>query len=93
MLFVHVTYKFSSTQERDGFYNAACELKLTEECENEDGCLMYRYYMPCDTDKELFLLEKWESPEAQKIHCEQPHMVKLREYKEKFNAQTQVEFI
>lgn len=90
---VLVTYKFQSKADRDGFYNAACELDLRNKCENENGCQLYRYFLPCDTDKELFLLEKWETPEAQKVHCDQPHMVTLRTFKEKFNAETDVEFI
>jgi len=90
---VLVTYNFTCKEDRDSFYNAACEMNLVKMVEAENGCLLYRYYMPCDTDKELFLLEKWETPEAQKIHCDQPHMVKLRAFKEKFNADTVVEFI
>lgn len=90
---VLVTYKFNNKEDRDGFYNAACEMNLAKTVEAEDGCLMYRYYMPCDTDKELFLLEKWETPEAQKVHCDTPHMIKLRTFKDKFNADTDVEFI
>ena len=90
---VLVTYRFTSREDRDGFYNAACEMNLAKTVEAEDGCLMYRYFMPCDTDRELFLLEKWETAEAQKVHCGTPHMIKLRAFKEKFNADTDVEFI
>lgn len=88
---VLVTYKFNSKEERDGFYNAASEMNLPALCETEVGCSLYRYYMPCDTDKELFLLEKWDTEDDQKLHCTQPHMVKLRKFKEKFNAETVLE--
>lgn len=88
---VLVTYKFNSKDDRDGFYNAACEMNLVKTVEAEDGCQLYRYYMPCDTELELFLLEKWETPEAQKVHCDTPHMIKLRTFKEKYNAVTELE--
>ena len=47
----------------------------------EDGCIRYDYYFAEKDPNELLLVEAWESKEHQQVHIEQPHMVRLREFK------------
>ena len=54
----------------------------------EDGCLSYNYYFSEEDENELLLIEKWESKEHQKIHVGQPHMEKMREFKDGYISET-----
>lgn len=47
----------------------------------EDGCHRYDYYFSEADENELLLIEAWETKRHQEIHLEQPHMVRLREFK------------
>lgn len=50
----------------------------------ENGCIKYDYYFAEHDACELLLIEQWESKEHQQIHCTQPHMDKMREFRDDF---------
>ncbi len=54
----------------------------------EDGCIRYDYYLSEKDPNELLLIEQWQSKEHQQIHIEQPHMAKLREFKDEYIIST-----
>jgi len=54
----------------------------------EDGCLRYDYYFSEKDPNELLLIEAWESAHHQKVHIEQPHMARLREFKDEYVKNT-----
>ena len=50
----------------------------------EDGCHRYDYYFSDADATELLLIEAWESKHHQEVHIEQPHMAKLRSFKNEY---------
>lgn len=54
----------------------------------EDGCHRYDYYFSDKDSCELMLLETWETQKHQQIHIEQPHMARLREFKDEYISST-----
>ena len=50
----------------------------------EDGCLRYDYYFSEKDARELLLIEAWETSEHQRVHIQQPHMEKLRSFKDDY---------
>ncbi len=61
---------------------------IVDAVRKEDGCILYDYYFSEKDPDEIMLLEIWESKNHQKIHIEQPHMVRLREIKPDFVLDT-----
>ena len=55
---------------------------------SEAGCLQYDYYLSVSDPDEVLLVERWESPEAQKLHLTQPHMDRVKQLKERFVERT-----
>ena len=49
---------------------------------------MYDYYFSEKDPNELLLIEKWETKRHQQIHIAQPHMAKLREFKNDYIEST-----
>lgn len=86
-----VTYRFESQEDRDGFYGEIKSKGIKRLCEDEEGCIRYDYFYPCDDEKVLFLLEQWETMEHQKVHTSQPHFGELGKLKDKYNCNTEVE--
>lgn len=56
----------------------------------ENGCLRYDYYFSEEDKNELLLVEAWESYEHQQIHIAQPHMAKLRSFKDDYILDTKL---
>lgn len=54
----------------------------------EDGCGRYDYYFSDADPCELLLLEAWETKKHQEMHIEQPHMAKLRSFKNEYIEST-----
>ena len=57
----------------------------------EDGCLRYDYYLSCQNEEEILLLEEWESEAHQRLHMEQEHMKRLMDIKNDCIAETRVQ--
>ena len=75
---------------RDEFINALIESNTVANTLNEEGCLEYRFSKPIDSEDELCLLEKWESPEHLVPHRTQPHFLALQEIKAKYVESTDI---
>lgn len=50
----------------------------------EDGCLRYEYLYSEEDPSTLVLVEAWTSKQHQQIHITQPHMAKLRSFKDEY---------
>lgn len=67
--------------KREAFIEKVKETGVLDAVRAEDGCIRYDYYLSEKDPNELLLIEQWESAKHQQIHCDQPHMVRLREFK------------
>ena len=56
----------------------------------EDGCERYDYYYSEKNENELMLIETWQTEAHQKVHLEQPHMAKLRSFKNEYISDTRI---
>lgn len=74
--------------KREAFVERVKEEGILSAVRNEDGCIKYDYYFSEGNDKELLLVEAWESKRHQEIHITQPHMAKLREIKDDYIEST-----
>ena len=92
MFTIYVTYKGSDRAAVEGFYRDIRELDIDSISRKENGNVRYEYYWPAERENELFLLETWETKEAQQIHSQQAHFKKLGELKEKYGIETAVDF-
>lgn len=54
----------------------------------EDGCIKYDYYLSEKDENQILLIEQWESKQHQQIHLDQPHMARLRSFKNDYVANT-----
>lgn len=68
-------------KKREAFIEKVKETGVLDAIRAEDGCIRYDYYLSEKDPNELLLIEQWESKKHQKIHIEQPHMERLREFK------------
>ena len=75
---------------RETFVRELVEVGILTLIREEPGCLAYDYYFSAQDEKELLLIERWESAEHQRIHMQQPHMTRLREIKDKYIAATKL---
>lgn len=89
-LTICVTYT-SKQGMRDKFIRDILDSGVLEKIRHEDGCISYQYFLSVENENEIFLLEKWESVEAQKVHISQPHMNILKEIKDKYIEETTIE--
>ena len=74
--------------KREAFVERVKEEGILSAIRNEDGCIKYDYYFSEGDEKELLLVEAWESKRHQEIHITQPHMTKLRELKDDYILST-----
>ncbi|NLU25150.1 MAG: hypothetical protein GXW99_10680 [Clostridiales bacterium] len=73
---------------RETFLNRVRDEGIQTAIREEDGCLCYDYYCSAEDKNLLLLVEKWTSPEKQKIHMSQPHMQRLLAIKDDCVANT-----
>ena len=90
MLLIQVTYTMRPGQ-REAFVRRIRETGILDAIRGEDGCLGYSYYLPEEEDGTLLLVERWTERKAQEVHMTQPHMVPLKEIKERCVADSLVE--
>ena len=84
-----LTYKLESEEKRNAFLSELRQNKADVISRAEDGCIKYSYYLPCDDNATLFLVEMWESEAHQKKHTTQPHFKIIQELKQKYNVTTE----
>ena len=88
-----VTYVFPDGETRARFYDELAANGIRALCEAEDGCLSYRYFLPCDSETELFLLEKWTDAEKQAAHTRTPHFALVAAMKKRYGIESKVEWV
>jgi quinol monooxygenase YgiN len=67
--------------KREAFVEKVKAEGILDAIRAEDGFHRYDYYFSEADKNELLLIETWESYEHQQVHIAQPHMAKLREFK------------
>lgn len=75
-------------QKRDAFIQKVKDTGILDAIRAEDGCVRYDYYLSEKDANELLLIEQWETKQHQQIHITQPHMAKLREFKDNYITNT-----
>lgn len=80
MLKLSVNY-FAKPGRREEFLRRVVESGILSAIRAEDGCLRYDYYLSCQDENEILLLEAWESKEKQQVHMTQEHMKRLMDIK------------
>lgn len=75
-------------QKREAFIEKMKETGILEAIRAEDGCMKYDYYLSEKDPNEILLIEQWESKEHQQVHLTQPHMARLREFKDDYITKT-----
>lgn len=93
MTHFHVTYKMSSKEARDGYYNAVKERGIIDKSRAEDGCIRYDFFFPADSDTTLFLWEQWESRDHQMAHCQTAHFAEMGPLKDEFGVTTDIDIV
>ena len=89
MLKLSVNY-FAKPGRREEFLRRIVESGILLAIRGEDGCLRYDYYLSCQNEDEILLIEEWESREQQRVHMEQEHMKRLMDIKNDCIAETQL---
>ena len=80
MLKLSVTY-FAKPGRREEFLRRVVDSGILSAIRAEDGCLRYDYYLSCQSENEILLLEAWENREKQQVHMAQEHMKRLMDIK------------
>ena len=89
MLKLSVNY-FAKPGRRAEFLRRVVEEGILTAIRREEGCLRYDYYLSCQNEDEILLLEAWDTDEHQRIHMEQEHMKRLRTIKDECIAETKL---
>lgn len=89
MLKLSVNY-FAKPGRREEFLHRVVEEGILTAIRREEGCLRYDYYLSCQNEDEILLLEAWDTDEHQRIHMEQEHMKRLRAIKDECIAETKL---
>lgn len=89
MLKLSVNY-FAKPGRREEFLCRVVEEGILTAIRREEGCLRYDYYLSCQNEDEILLLEAWDTDEHQRIHMEQEHMKRLRAIKDECIAETKL---
>lgn len=75
-------------EKREAYVKRVKEEGVVDAIRAEDGCVKYDYYLSEKDPGELLLIEQWESKEHQQIHLTQPHMARMRAFKDEYIANT-----
>jgi quinol monooxygenase YgiN len=70
--------------KREAFVETVKKEGILAAIRAEDGCLRYDYYFSEADETELLLIEAWESKQHQQVHIDQPHMERLRAFKDEY---------
>ena len=89
MLKLSVNY-FAKPGRREEFLRRIVEGGILAAIRAEEGCLRYDYYLSCQNEEEILLLEEWDTAEHQRVHMEQDHMKRLRVIKDDCIAETKL---
>ena len=70
--------------KREAFIERVNAEGIADAVRREDGCHRYDYYYSEKDPNEILLIEAWETKKHQQVHIEQPHMAKLRSFKDEY---------
>ena len=87
MYTIYVTFQCHKGK-REAFIQRVNEEGIADAVRKEDGCIRYDYYYSEKDPNEILLIEAWESKHHQQVHIAQPHMVRLRTFKDEYVATT-----
>lgn len=87
MYTIYVVFKCHDGK-REAFVEKVKAEGIVDAVRAEDGCGRYDYYYSEKDPNELLLIEAWESQHHQQVHIDQPHMVRLREFKDDYIIST-----
>ena len=82
---------FAKPGRREEFLHRIVTGGILDAIRKEDGCQRYDYYLSCQNEDEVLLLEEWESEAQQQVHMEQEHMKQLMEIKNDCIADTRLQ--
>lgn len=88
MFEICVIYEAKSPKDRELFISELSKKGIVKQIREEKGCIAYEYFLSIDDERNVVLLEKWESREHQKVHMTQPHMKDAMEIKNKYIEKT-----
>ena len=74
--------------KREAFVERVKAEGILDEIRAEDGFGRYDYYFSESDKNEILLIEAWESYQHQQTHIAQPHMAKLRTFKNDYIEST-----
>ena len=74
--------------KRQAFLDALATSGIPAQVRAEEGCLRYEYFLSLQNDRDILLIEEWETEAHQQKHVAQPHMAALRRLKEQYIAHT-----
>ena len=80
MLTWNVTYR-TKPGKRDEFFTALTELGVRENSIREAGNRKYDYFFDAQDPDVLLLVESWDSPELQQLHCQTERFAQLQAVK------------
>lgn len=75
-------------QKREAFIQKVKDTGILAAIRAENGCIRYDYYLSEKDSNEILLIEQWESKAHQQTHIAQPHMVRLRGFKDEYITKT-----
>ena len=89
MYTIYVVFNCHSGKRED-FIKRVYGEGIVDAIRAEDGCIRYDYYYSDKNPNELLLIEAWESKEHQQVHIGQPHMAKLRAFRNDYIAESKL---
>ncbi len=92
MYTIYVKFECFDNKRAD-FIEKMKESGILDAILNEDGCIKYDYYLSEKDANEILLIEQWESKNHQQIHLTQPHMAKMRSFKDEYIKTTEIKEI
>ena len=81
MLTLNVTYH-CRPGKREEFYKAICDLGVRANTNREKGNIQYDYFNDLQDPDTLLLVETWQTPEDQQVHCETEIFARLQALKD-----------
>ena len=78
---------------RDLFLAELKRQGIAEASRCEMGCYQYNWYLPADTQDEIYIQELWTGPLAQAAHRQTPHYVALQQLKQQYVIGTHIQIV
>lgn len=87
MFSIYVAFQCFSGM-REAFVEEMKKQGILDAIRAENGCIAYNYYYADHDPNQLLLIETWESKCHQEVHIMQPHMEKMRAFKDRYIEST-----